>query len=215
MGGGYDFAVVFCLGVGLAVEFRGCERRGNRKPNFETVCFGWVYWESHINWILFFPDLNFKCTTHHLTIYSITFHGLKVLLLCQVDNFSLASPSEDIAKVIYDIIGTRIRLPGEQEPPFKYMRLVDDYNSIQVEQSSNSVSITAAKYIDRVLKTHAWDQASPHKATSKHKAIPFLADLVPFLYKEKEPLEDTLDHVALAEKQGFLYCSRFGKLVYA
>ena len=39
------------------------------------------------------------------------------------------------------------------------MGLIDDYNGIQVEQSPDFDSITAAKYVNRVLKTHAGDQA--------------------------------------------------------
>ena len=42
-----------------------------------------------------------------------TFRGVKVLLLRQVDDFALASPDEDIAKAIYDIIGKRLTLPRE------------------------------------------------------------------------------------------------------
>ena len=104
-------------------------------------------WESHINLILFSPELNFKCITHDRTIYSTTFRGVKVLLLCQVDDFALASPDESIAKAIYDVIGNRLTLPGEDKPPFAYIGLVDDYNGVQVEQSSTLVSISAAKYI--------------------------------------------------------------------
>ena len=57
-------------------------------------------------------------------------------------------------------------LPGEDQPQFAYIGLVDDYNGVQIEQSSDFVS-----YIDLVLKTHSWDKSSPHEATSDHKAI--------------------------------------------
>ena len=121
-------------------------------------------WESHINSILFPPELNFRCTTHDPTIYSTTFRGVKVLLLRQVDDFALASPDEDIAKMIYDIIGKRLMLPGEDKPPFAYMGLVDDYNGVQIKESSDFVSISAGKYIDRVLKTHGSARSSCNPA---------------------------------------------------
>ena len=70
------------------------------------------------------------------------------------------------------------------------MGVVDEYNGVQVEQSSDFVSISAGKYIDHVLKTHAWDKPSPHKVTSKHKAIQLSVDIAPSLYKEEGPLED-------------------------
>ena len=116
-------------------------------------------WESHINSILFSPELNFKCTKHDRTIYSTTFRGVKVLLLCQVNDFALASPDEDIAKAIYDIIGKPLTLPGEDKPPFAYMGLVDDYNGIQVKQSSHFVSISVRIWIS-CLKP--MDGITPH-----------------------------------------------------
>ena len=62
-------------------------------------------------------------------------------------------------------------LRGEDQPPFAYIGLVDDYNGVQVEQSSDFVSLSAGQYIDLVFKTHSWDKSSPHEATSDHKAI--------------------------------------------
>ena len=121
-----------------------------------------IRWGKHTRSKEISDELDFKCITHDQTIYSTTFRGVKVLLLCQVDDFALASPDEDIAKAIYDIIGQRLTLPGEDKPPFAYMGLVDDYNGVQVKQSSTLVSISAAKYIDHVFKTHGWDNPSPH-----------------------------------------------------
>ena len=95
------------------------------------------------------------------------------------------------------------------------MGLVNDYNGVQVEQLSHFVSISAGKYINRVLKTHGWDNPSPHEVISEHKAIPFSAEVVPSLYKEQGPLEDTQEHANFADKQGFSYCSLLGELMYA
>ena len=75
-------------------------------------------------------------------------------------------------------------LSAEDKLPFPYMGLVDDYNGVQVEQSSDFVSISAAKYIDCDLKTHTWDKQSPHETTSEHKVIPFSVNIVPSLNKE-------------------------------
>ena len=64
-------------------------------------------WEEHINSILHSPELGFKSTIHDRCIYQANFKGTKVLLLRQVDDFSLAAPSESIAIEIYNIIGRR------------------------------------------------------------------------------------------------------------
>ena len=69
------------------------------------------------------------------------------------------------------------------------------------------------KYIDSVLKTHAWDNPSPHEATLEHKAITFSSEIAPLLYKEQGPFEDTQEHADLADKQGFSYRSRLGELM--
>ena len=47
-------------------------------------------WEIHINKILQSPELLFKTTTHNRKIYTATFEGERVFLLCQVNNFALA-----------------------------------------------------------------------------------------------------------------------------
>ena len=95
------------------------------------------------------------------------------------------------------------------------MGLVNDYNGVQVEQLSHFVSISAGKYINRVLKIHEWDNPSPQEATSEHNAIPFSAKVVPSLYKEQGPFEDTQEHADLEDKPGFSYRSLLGKLIYA
>ena len=53
------------------------------------------------------------------------FRGVKALLLCQVDDFALANPDKDIAKAIYVIIVRRLMLPGEDNPPFANIGLVN------------------------------------------------------------------------------------------
>ena len=94
------------------------------------------------------------------------------------------------------------------------MSLVDDYNGVHVEQSSDFVSNTGGKYIDPMLKTHGWEKPSPHEATSDYKPILFSTKVVPSLYKEQGLLEDTQEHADLADKQGFYYQSFFGKLMF-
>ena len=172
-------------------------------------------WEKHINKILFSPELNFKCTTHDRTIYSTLYKGHKILLLRQVDDFAMASPTEDIAKEIYDIIGRKLMLPGEETPPFGYLGLIHDYNGVALEQSRKHLIVSGEPYIRRVLKTHGWDQPSATESSSEHKAVPFSADIIPALYKDVGPEENTKEHADLQEKEGFGYRSLLGELMYA
>ena len=105
-------------------------------------------------------------------------------------------------------------LPGEKEPPFGYLGLIDDYNGVALEQSRRFLRINGAPYILRVLKTHGWDNPSATESSSDHKAIPFSTEIIPSLYKEVGPVEDTKEHAALQDKQGFGYRSLLGELMY-
>ena len=51
-------------------------------------------------------------------------------------------------------MGKLLMLPGEENPPFAYMGLLNDYNNVQSEQSCDTVAITTVKYIYHVLETH-------------------------------------------------------------
>ena len=72
---------------------------------------------------------------HHPRLHNLLHHIplCQVLLICQVDNFALASLSEDIAKAMYDIIGKRPMLPCKEEPPLAcigLLQLVSRWNNL-------------------------------------------------------------------------------------
>ena len=117
-------------------------------------------WEGHINKILDIPELNFKSTTHDRTIYSTTYKSHCVLMLRQVDDFSIACENEWIAKEIYTIIGDKLKLHTETKTPFKYLGLIRDFNGVEVDQSRNYIDISCANYIRRILRTHGWSTRS-------------------------------------------------------
>ena len=66
-------------------------------------------WETHINSILFSPELNFRTTTQDRCNYHTTFEGFKFLLLRLTDVFAISCPDEYTAKEIYDIIGQKLQ----------------------------------------------------------------------------------------------------------
>jgi hypothetical protein len=61
-------------------------------------------WEDHINSILFSSELSFQTTTHDRTIYRADIDGEPVLLLRQVDDFSLACRLEATARAVFDVL---------------------------------------------------------------------------------------------------------------
>ena len=77
-------------------------------------------------------------------------------MLRQVDDFALACKDESTAKIIYESIGTQLKLPNETDIPFSYLSLINDFNGIDIEQSNTHVRISCQNYIDRLLISHGW-----------------------------------------------------------
>ena len=170
-------------------------------------------WEEHINRILKSPELGFEHTTHDRTIYSATFEGHRVLLLRQVDDFALACEHEETAKRIYDIIGARLQMEHETEPPFEYYGLLTEYNGVDITQSRDAITISCPRYIQRVLKSHMWEADS--KDPPDAKCVPMTADSLTQLYSEVGPAEGTPEYKTLSDKMGFSYRTVLGELLYA
>ena len=114
---------------------------------------GKIY-ERHINQILSSKELNFKATVHDRCIYQTTYKGHNILLLRQVDDLAIAVDDESIAKEIYSIIGAKLQLPGETDPPFTYLGLINDYNGVDIDQRKEYIEVNASSYIDRVITSH-------------------------------------------------------------
>eukprot|EP00980_Cylindrotheca_fusiformis_P025376 scaffold13535_cov117-Cylindrotheca_fusiformis.AAC.2 len=170
-------------------------------------------WEEHINKILLSPSFGFCSTTHDKSIYRGNFDTTPILMLRQVDDFALACPFEAIAVNVYDRIGKALQLPGESEPPFKYLGLITDFNGVDVHQYNDRIVISVANYIDRILRSHGWETASPNESESG--AIPIPADSLTQLYSVTGPLEGSSEHDALTTKSGFSYRTLLGELMFA
>ena len=171
-------------------------------------------WEQHINSVLTSPELGFCSTRHDRTIYSAEFDGIRVLLLRQVDDFALACPNEDLARRIYALIGSKLQLPSETKPPFKYLGLVDEFNGVSVTQTRTSVTLSCPSYIRRVLRAHGWSTPD-HKNTETDTISPIPADSHAQMFKDVGPKEGTPEHARLAQQHGFSYRTLLGELLYS
>ena len=105
-------------------------------------------WEEHCNQILMSDPLNFKTTTHDKTIYHTIYNGKKIYMIRQVDDFSIACDNESTAKEIYNIIGSKLRLPKEDKDPFAYLGLITDFNGIDVTQNKTHIKLSCSNYIN-------------------------------------------------------------------
>jgi hypothetical protein len=170
-------------------------------------------WEQHITGILKSSEFGFTSTTHDKSIYSATIDGYKVLLLRQVDDFALACPNEALAQRIYNRIGKRLQLPSEEQPPFKYLGLLKDFNGLDIAQYDDRIVISCQSYIDRVLRTHGW--AHPAVPDPNKPLTPIPADAINSMYAESGPSEDSPEHAALVKQFGFPFRTLLGELLYA
>ena len=136
----------------------------------------------------------------------------KVLLLRQVNDFALATPNEALAKLIYDRIGKKLQLPSEEDVPFKYLGLLEDFNGLNVKQYRDCTVVSCEAYIDRVLKTHGWD--TPISESTKPTA-PLPVDCINRIYKDVGQPENSKEHYDLVDKHGFKYRQLLGELLCA
>jgi hypothetical protein len=172
-------------------------------------------WEDHINSILFSSELSFQTTTHDRTIYRADIDGEPVLLLRQVDDFSLACRLEATARAVFDVIGRQLQLPGESAPPFVYLGLVTDFNGVDVHQRQSYIELSVETYISRLLKSHGWDTPPTHESDSAF-ATPLPPSAVDMIYSGAAgPAEHSEAHATLQDKHGFSYRTLLGELLYA
>ena len=170
-------------------------------------------WEEHINSIL--ASIGFTSTTHEKNIYSMDYHGQKVLMVRQVDDFAIGCRDAATAQAIYNMIGAKLQLPGETSAPFEYQGLVTSYNGYDVEQTSSYIKLSAENYITRLLAAHHWEKPSKDESSAAPK-IPLHDNDVSNLYHSTPgPPEGTSAHTALSSKFGFSYRSLLGELLFA
>jgi hypothetical protein len=114
-------------------------------------------WEEHINAILLGPEFAFTNTTHKTNIYQGTHNGVKILVLCKVDDFLLSTPDPVIADKVYTCIGELLQQPEEKDIPFVNEGLATEFNGVDVLQTWDYIKILSASYIHHLLQTHGWD----------------------------------------------------------
>ena len=171
-------------------------------------------WETHINKILKGTELNFKSTTHDKTIYTTEFGGETIYMLRQVDDFAIACTKLSIADQIYDIIGSKLQLPGEDKPPFAKLGLINDFNGIDISQTEEYIELSCSNYIDRIVTTHGWETEKKMQPASKPMA-PLCSDALNQIQAHEGPKEGTFEHLELQRKHGFAYRTLLGEMMFA
>jgi len=161
-------------------------------------------WEKHINGILM--RMGFKHTTHERCIYyKTTALGEFVLILRQVDDFSIASMTQMLSDSIIEEIGDNMIVPLNR------LGLIKKFNGVDILQTRDYVKVSCETYITRILEAHGWldlkaaTKPVPIRADSKYMAMLETADR-PRTAKEVQELETQM---------GFGYRNVIGEMVFA
>ena len=107
---------------------------------------------------------------------------------------------ESTAKEVYNLIGKKLTLHNEAEPPFEYLGLVDSFDGYDVLQTRDYIKVSAESYIRRLLKAHNWDNPSPHESSKKPKPPIHSDDITALFTLESGPKENTPEHKELENR---------------
>lgn len=96
-------------------------------------------------------------TTHDRCIYRIVIYNEVIYLLRMVDNCMLLYKEEKTVKNILNIIDKKIRFATEKEKCiiiFEFRGVVNDYNDVDIKQTSFYIEISCECYIKQACKTN-------------------------------------------------------------
>ena len=137
-------------------------------------------------------------------------------MLRQVDDLMIQTDNEAIAKVIFKIIGLKLQLKNETEPPFAYLGLTTDFNGVDIEQSKTHIIISCGNYIDRMVQAHKWEKL-PNKVcdTTTKTPSPLPDKCLNVIFSVDGPDEHTPAAIKLEQEYGFAYRTLLGEMMYA
>ena len=105
-------------------------------------------------------QMGFKNTTNDRCIYWKVIDDEVIYLLRMVDDCIISCKSEQMARNIFNIIGEKMRFPSEKEKGiihFEFLGVVNDYNGVDIKQTSHYIEMSCQNYIHCLCKSHEWD----------------------------------------------------------
>ena len=106
-------------------------------------------WMHFIDNILI-KEMGFKTTTHDRCIYRKVTDDEVVYILRQINDCIAQTKREETAKIIFNIIGTKMRFASKEKKgiiPFEYLGGVKDYNGVDIKQTSHYIGMSCESYI--------------------------------------------------------------------
>jgi hypothetical protein len=173
-----------------------------------------VLWEKMIVGILEGPELGFRLTTHERNLYHGIIDGELVFVCHQVDDFAIASKSQDTAEKLIKVVNSHATTDSQGIGVKTVHGVSSRYNGIDVHQTQDYIKLSCETYIKRVLQTHDWEAPSPRES-DRHDLVPMSSDNAAQLLTNKGHMEGTAKHRKLEEAMCFSYCQVLGELIYA
>jgi hypothetical protein len=163
-------------------------------------------WEKHADRIL--RNVGLLPTTHEPCLYSGTINTNRILLLRQVDDFSVACASESIANTIFDLIDDHLTIP------LKRLGLVTLFNGVNVDQTQQYIKISCESYIDRICEKYLDTWMRTHTFPNQATPLPQNESFVKSFHNAVgDPTPSVQDE--LATRMGLKYRNGVGELIYA
>jgi hypothetical protein len=156
-------------------------------------------WSLHIDEILK-THFHLKPTTHAPCLYIGQFVNSTMIILRQVDDFSIACNSAEIYISFCDAIDKHLSMPISR------LGLMAHFNGLDVVQQSDCITLHVGQYLDQVFKSHGW--ASLHAKIvpmrPDNSYIKSLDKAIPFEPEERKRYET----------QHFRYRAAIGELIW-
>ncbi len=122
-------------------------------------------WEKHANKIL--CAIGLTPTTHEPCLNSIIINNHRVLLLRQINDFSVAAPLASTAAHIFDLVDDHLTIP------LKRIGLVTLFNGLDVTQTQDYVKISSSTYmITRICAIYLDSWMDEHHMSNKPTPLP-------------------------------------------
>jgi hypothetical protein len=161
-------------------------------------------WHKHIDKILT-QELGFTATTHETCLYQKKVDGDIILLLRQVDDFSIASQNPTHCEQVRKDIESRMK------NPLNDLGVIKRFNGIDILQTRDFVKISCETYIDKIVSHHGWQNE-----VASNQPIPMRADSESLRKLEGSTgPDDPAEAQALELEMGFSYRQAIGELIFA
>ncbi|EJK69950.1 hypothetical protein THAOC_08742 [Thalassiosira oceanica] len=166
-------------------------------------------WEKHADAIL--RRCGLTPTTHEPCLYSGLIDGERVLFMRQVDDFAVATPSERIANILFDMIDDALTFP------LKRMGLVSLFNGLDITQTKEYIKVSVNTYAGKILPKYMDEPVNLRVhdiRDNRPTPLPSRGDFErKFIQATGDP--DPRTQRELASKMGFNYRGAVGELIYA